>query len=300
MRRLRHIRSDGTVVIEHRSVASLCVLSLLPATAIASLAWFWQPTWSGGRALVSACLGLVAATLMLLATWRKRTLRVERGSAITWESGIESDVPYGVALHHHGERRLLLENDDPARVVADARRIARETGAVLLGPDWLLEQSGGPRDPRGLSTQHEEGLLWPTQLRTSRTTVLAGLFVLVLSAGSIRAESEISWLSAALPGLSVALALLIGFMLAKLRVHVDSGPDGLHAERRGVGAPRALLKLPLSEVLEVHAIGHASHPERHLLIETVHGPVSLSCAEAPARRIARFWSRAAGRVAGAA
>jgi hypothetical protein len=124
------------------------------------------------------------------------------------------------------------------------------------------------------------------------------LFVLVLSVGSIHAESEVSLLSAALPGLSVALALTIGAMLARLRVCIDSGPEGLRAERRGLTGGRELLRLAAADILDVHAVGQASHAERHLVIETVSGPVALACAEDTARRVASFWSQNASRAIG--
>jgi hypothetical protein len=298
VRRLRHIRSDGTVVIEHESAAAHCVLALLPAGAIASLAWFWEPTGADGRVLVTASFLLVAGVLLMLAWRRRRSVHVGRDSTLSWETGIESDDPYVVTLVQNGQREPLLEADDPARVIADARRIARETGAALVGPEWVVEPRGVSRAPRALATLHEEGLLWPAQLRASRTSVLAGLFVLVLSVGSIHAESEVSVLSAALPGLSVALALLIGAMLARMRVRIDSGPDGLRAERRGLSGARELLRLAAADILDVHAVGHASHAERHLVIETVNGPVAVACAEDTARRVASSWSQNASRAIG--
>lgn len=298
MRRLRHIRSDGAVVIEQRSVAALCALSLLPASGIAATAWVWVPSWAGGRALVTVCFLVVLGVLGALAWTRKRTLHVAPGTALTWETALESDDPYSVALHRSGTRELLLEGDDPAQVLADARRIARETGAVLRGPEWVAARAAR-RDPGPRAALSIEGLIWPSQLRASRTTVLGALFVLVLSAGSIRAESEVSLLSAALPGVSVVAALLIGTFLAKLRVVVEAGPEGLRAERRGLGAPQKLLSLPLESIIDVHAVGHPSHPERHLLIETVDGPVSLTCAGTLARRVAQYWTGSARR-AGAA
>lgn len=298
MRRLRHIRSDGTLVIEHQSVAALCALSLAPAGVIASCSLWWEPTSQAGRALVIGTFLILASGLLTLAWRRRRTVRIGRGSTLTWETGIECDDPYAVALHQNGERALLLESDDPARVLADARRIARETGAVLLGPDWVVQRSTVPRESTAGSTLHEDGLVWPAQLRASRTSVLAGLFVLVLSVGSIRAESEVSLLSAALPGLSVALAITIGALLAKMRVSVEAGPDGLRAERRGMVSRRELLSVATADVLDVQAVGHASHPERHLLIETVKGPVAVACADGAALRVARFWAQSTSRVSG--
>ena len=281
-------------------MAALCALAAFPATVIAATSWVWQPTWVGGRALVTAVWVLVLAGLGLLAAKHRRAVRVERGSTLTWETGIESDDPYAVALPQNGARQVLLEDSDPARVLADARRVARETGAVLLGPEWVSERRASVRPAGTFSTPiSAEGLVWPYQLRASRTAVLAGLFVLVLSAGSIRAESEVSLLSAALPGISVVLALVVGAFLAKLRVFVEAGPEGLRAERRGVGAPRTLLTLPLASVLDVNAVGHPSHPETHLLIETLDGPVSLNCAEETARGVARSWAASARRAAGA-
>lgn len=299
MRSLRHIRSDGTVVIEQRSVASLCALSAFPAAIMAGTAWVWVPTWAGGRALVSACFIAAVGVLAALAWNRRRAFRIEPGSTLTWETALESDDPYTVALYQSGAREVVLQGDDPARVLADARRVARETGAVLRGPDWVSVRPRR-REPVGLTALSAEGLIWPSQLRASRTTVLAALFVLVLSAGSIRAESEVSLLSAALPGGSVVVALLIGTFLAKLRVVVHAGPEGLRAERCGLGAPRKLLELPLESVIDVHAVGHPTHPERHLLIETVDGPVGLTCADALARKVAQYWTGSARRVSGAA
>ncbi|MFZ5891345.1 MAG: hypothetical protein ACOY0T_09865 [Myxococcota bacterium] len=291
MRRLRDIRSDGAVIIQQRSVAALCVLSLVPAAVIASLAWWWVPTWNGGRGLVTACLALVTLVLLRLAWTRQRTLHVQRGSALTWHNGLESDDPYGLILHQGDQRELLIEAEDPAEVVAGARRIARETGAVLLGPDWLAERSLTRRDPASVSETSEEALLWPAQLRTSRTTLFGGLFVLLVFIGSINAESEVSLLSAMLPLLAVVLALVIAWQLARLRLRVHSGPSGLRAERIGLFGVRPLLSVPLDSLGDVHALGHPSHPERHLLVETRNGPVSLPCAEASARRVARFWGR---------
>ncbi|MGC4088592.1 MAG: hypothetical protein QM756_11985 [Polyangiaceae bacterium] len=114
--------------------------------------------------------------------------------------------------------------------------------------------------------------------------------MLLASIGSIRAESELSLLSAILPVLAVALAVGLGLFLRQLRVRVHSGPHGLRAEQATFGAPRPLLTVPLEALGAVHAVGHPNHPERHLLVETQDGPVSLACADAAARQVARYWA----------
>jgi len=277
-------------VIEQRSLAELCLLSLVPLAVIASLAWFCEPTWSGGRALVSASYGLIVLLLLRLGLLRQRTVRIAAGSTLTWEAGIESDDPYAVHLHQGGSHALLLEGDDPARVLADARRIASAAGALLIGPEWLVERQGAPAESNAPAASSEEGLLWPAQLRTSRTALFGGLFVLVVFVGSIRAESELSLLAATLPLLTVVLAFALAAVLGKMRICIHSGPDGLRAERRGLGAPRPLLSVPLKSLRAVHAVGHPNYPERHLLVETDAGLVSLQCAETTARRVARLWT----------
>jgi hypothetical protein len=216
-------------------------------------------------------------------------VRVKADDELSWEPCIDGDDPYRVVLVQGAERVLLLEHDSPAVVLESARRVSAETGARLVGPDWLAPRtsvSGGmPASPRAALSV--VGLSSSGQLRTAIATLGGSVFVLLVFLVSVKAEAGVSLLSAALPLASVFLPALIGAYLSSLRVRATRGPDGIQAERVIFGRPVKLLSVPADTILSVHAVGHAPHPERHVLIDTLSGPRAFALAGEAARELAQ-------------
>jgi hypothetical protein len=187
-----------------------------------------------------------------------------------------------------GEKTPLLEQDDPAFVLSSVRRIAAETGASLLGPPWLLPRSDSvPASSRTrLAPISVVGLASSGQLRTAAATLGASLFVMVVFLFSVKNEPAVSLLSVVLPLATVAVTALIGAGLWSLRIRASIGSAGILAERVLFGRPLRLLSLPAETILGVYAIGHAPHPERHLLVDTNEGPRAVALAGEAARRLA--------------
>ena len=289
MRVLRDIRSDLVTVVDHPPGAAASI-ALVPFSAMLLLCWLGSPTWPAGRLLVTGALGALIVLVARLALPRKRTLRVTADSELSWEPCIDGDDPYRVVLVQGEERVLLLEHDSPAVVLGSARRVSAETGARLVGPAWLVPRgavsngNGAPAVP--VAPVSVVGLSSSGQLRTASATLGASLFVLLVFAVSVKAEAGVSLLSAALPLASVLITALIGAYLSSLRVRATRGPGGIQVERVVLGRHANLLDIPAESILSVHAVGHAPHPERHVLVDTLDGPCAFALAGEAARQLA--------------
>lgn len=284
MRVLRDIRSDFVTVREHPPGAAACI-ALVPFSAMLLLCWWGAPSWPAGRLVVTAALGAVIAGVVGLALPRKRSFRVTADSELRWEPRIDGDDAYCVALMQ-GERRVpLLEHHDPAVVLANARRIATEIGARLVGPSWLAP--GNPTNAGSSpSSVSVVGFSSCGQMRTAVSTLGAAGFVLVVFLVSVKAEAGLSWLSATLPLASVLVTAAIGAYLSSLRVRATRGPEGIQVERVVFGRATPVLSVPAEALVAVHAVGHSPHPARHVLIETLEGPLAFALAGEAARRFA--------------
>jgi hypothetical protein len=237
--------------------------------------------------LVTGALGALIVLVARLALPRKRVLRVSAESELVWETCVDGDDPYRVLVMQGGRRMLLLEHDDPAVVLASARRVMAETGARLVGPAWLMPRTslsnGAPLS--SMAPVSVIGLSSSGQLRTSAATLGGALFVLLVFLASVKAEAGVSLLSAALPLASVAITALIGAGLSSLRVRATRGPQGIQAERVVFGWQASLLNVPADAILSVQAVGHAPHPERHVLVDTIDGPRAFALAGEAARQL---------------
>lgn len=286
MRVLRDIRSDRVTVVDHPPGAAASI-ALVPFSAMLLLCWLGSPTWSGGRLLVTAVLGALILVVARLALPRRRVLRVSAECELFWETGVDGDDPYRVLLRQ-GERAVpLLQHDNPAVVLSDARRVQAETGARLVGPAWL---SPGPASSGAISPPVSPisvmGLSSSGQLRTATACLGGAAFVLVVFLVSVKAEPGVSLLSATLPLASVLVTALIGAYLSSLRVRATRGPEGIRAESVVFGRSKLLLHLPASAILGIEAVGHAPHPVRHVLVETADGPRAFPLAGEAATELA--------------
>lgn len=286
MRVLRDIRSDRVTVVDHPPGAAASI-ALVPFSAMLLLCWLGSPTWSGGRLLVTGVLGALILLVARLALPRTRALRVTAESELVWETGIDGDDPYRVLLTEGDRSVPLLEHDDPAVVLASARRIQAETGARLVGPAWLSPRpaSTGATVP-AVSPVSVVGLNSSGQLRTATACLCGAAFVLIVFLVSVKAESGVSLLSAVLPLASVLSVASIGATLSSLRVRATRGPEGIRAERVVFGVSKQLLHVPVEAILSVAAVGHTPHPVRHVLVDTADGPRAFPLAGEAARRLA--------------
>jgi hypothetical protein len=215
-------------------------------------------------------------------------VRITPEHELVLEAGVESEDSYRVLLARGSERALLLEHDDPAQILKDARSIARQTSATLVGPAWF----SAANEPASANWQAPStpvsiiGMSSSGQTRTAWATLGGALFTLAVFLVSVKAESGVSLLSAVLPLLSVAITAVIGVSLSAARVHVTLGPEGLRAREVVFGREASLLELPADTILSVHAVGHEAYPERHVLVDTRSGPRAFLLAGEGARRLA--------------
>ncbi len=274
MRKLARIHPNGSATLIRQSSAAAAFLAAVPLTTIGALAWVYAPTSPWGRPVVALGLLGVLTVLTALARPRKATVSFPPNAVLRWEEPLERDDPYRVVLAERMTSLVLLEHDDPAVVLADARRVAEATGVRFQAPDW----AGPAAHPEELTARVISGSLWPAQKRAARAAQGGAIFILVVFLWSIRAESEVSLLSALLPLASVALALVVGAVLLSLRVRVDVGPHGLRMAKVLFGRSRVVLDIPAAKLLALHTVTHPRFAPRHLLVETSDGPVALGVA----------------------
>lgn len=289
MRSLRAIRSES-IDISVLPDAVAASLSALPFSPMLALAWFYTPGSGYGRALVTLTLGGAIIALCSLAVSRRRRFRLTPASELRWVSGVDGDDPYRAALRTGASEALVLEHNDPALLLTEARRIVSSSGIRAVFPQEL-EPLLAPRDgaPIPVTLRSEARIAGPmfvAQSRAAHAAVGAALFVSIVFLISARAESGLSPLSLALPLISIALVAFIGTALASLELNVTLGPSGLRAERCVLGVRQTLCEIPADSILAVHAVGHPGYPARHALFELREGLLALRVAGDAAHRLA--------------
>lgn len=291
-------------------------------SAIALGAFALAPLLSGGavtsgRALLAFVLGLVAGLLAIVARPRARGLRIlldagviddDQGTAralarargITLTSG-GSTLEHAARARYRaeleldaGERLVLLEDPDPARVLADLRRVLGYVN-LPVRPGWGLGDDRTPwrtAPPRRTETPRVSIRGKPQEAeRGAGICVAGGALVIgtamgIMHVARIRSGADtslLSWvLSLSLFGFVVVLA---AFLLSDVVV-VEIGPDRLRVERHALGLTLSRFEVAAAEIRGATAVGLVPGEPRHLVLETRAGFRSFSLVGEAATRAA--------------
>jgi hypothetical protein len=188
-----------------------------------------------------------------------------------------------------GQRELLLEYHEPARVLRDlSELLPRLNLPVRLG--WGLPEGARPWESQGAplaSARSVEAELEPIEVEPSPSArrpalaLIIGAIVLatlqaILITSAVRRASNVSALSLALSVSSVITVLLIGLIIWSRRIVVTAGPKiAIQVRIFGIDVGRlGEAKAPLHGAWPVSPDGRTP---RHVLIATEAGPVSVPC-----------------------
>lgn len=256
---------------------------------------------TSARAVAAALLGLTSALLIARAWPRERRVRVALdagviqsgdrtlplASARSWAlssggSTFEAApfVSYRAELVlEGGERLVLIEDADPARVLSDLRRaLGYLPLAVFSG--WGLSPGAKPWLPRervavGDRTVSERGRPRDSELGAG-LCVLGGAVVVGVAMGlmhlaRIRRGAPTDLLSYALSGSLLAFIVVLGLFMVTDRVTAVLEGGRLVVERRALGVRFRRLEIAAQQLHGLWAVGLVPGEPRHLLIATADG-----------------------------
>lgn len=252
------------------------------------------------RAAFAAVLAIVAVGLLLRARPRERNVRValDAGVIDAGERSFPTALARGVALTSGGstleasafaryraelvldggDRLVVLEDADPARVLHDLRR-ALGYWPLPVTPGWGLGPSAEPWRTHAPPERGELGAPLEERGRPGESELGAGICVLggAVVIGTVMAllhnarfqRGEASaWLSYLLSGLLLGFVVVLGCFMVSDRVTARVRGAELVIERRALGIGWSRLVVPTRQLRALHAVGLAPGEPRHLLIET--------------------------------
>jgi hypothetical protein len=285
--------------------AALGVLPFLPAQLT-------LPRLLTGLALLGVGLVLV----LLGAPKRSREPLPARSgraavAAVALTGSAEPELYQAELLLKDGSRRLVLERTEPAGVVRDALRLARQLG-VRVEPGWgldhpmLAQLDGSSSAPPRALVQPVTSIAYPFRRQhiAAITTIWGGAFVFVVAAAMAlspyRPIDRPSALSILLPGLSVLLVLAVGFWLLGVRERLVLGPTGVTRDRLLFGRPIGPRQHFPGEISGIFPVSPCAGPSLHVLVgtagETLAFPADAGAGRELARHIPPF-EGATGRAA---
>lgn len=257
------------------------------------------------RALTGLSLCAVALVLVLLGRSKRTRESLPAGrngrsgaAAVVLTGSDDPEVYRAELLLKDGSRRLVLERPEPAGVVRDALRLARQLG-VRVEPGWGLDHhalsqldgtSSSP--PRPLS-RPVTSITRPLRRQhiAAVTTLWGGAFVLVvataMSLSPYRPVHMPSPLSILLPSLSVMAVLAIGLWLLGMRERLVLEPRGLTLDRLFFGRPIGARKHVAGVVSGVFPVSPAGGPTLHVLVVAAGEPLAFHTDPGTGRELAR-------------
>lgn len=281
---------------------------------------------TAARAAFAVALGAVAVGLTLLAWPRERNLRVALDSGVidADDRSVPTRRARGVVLSSGGstleaapfaryrvelvldggDRLLLLEDSDPARVLADLRRtLAHWSLPVTSG--WGLAPGAEPWRARAANVAGAPATPVAERARPAESELGGGICVLggavvvgtamALMHGTRIARGEPSAvLSYVLSGLLLGFIVVLGAFLVSDRVTARLEASGLVIERRALGISWSRRAVPAERLSAVYAVGLVPGEPRHLLIETADELFSVAFVGDGATRLATHVAKWAG------
>jgi hypothetical protein len=286
--------------------AALGLLPFLPAELT-------LPRLVTGLALLAVGLVLV---LLGAPKHSREPLPVARGgraavSAVALTGSADPELYRAELLLKDGSRRLVLERAEPAGVVRDALRLARQLG-VRVEPGWgldhpmLAQLDGSSSAPSRALVQPVTSIAYPFRRQhiAAITTIWGGAFVFVVAAAMAlspyRPIDRPSALSILLPGLSVVAVLAVGFWLLGLRERLVLGPTGVTRDRLLFGRPIGPRQHFVGEVSGIFPVSPAAGPTLHVLVGTASETLAFPADAGAGRELARHippFEGATGRAA---
>lgn len=283
---------------------------------------------TSSRAAFALLLGLVALALVLLARPRERNVRIAldagvieaadqsfplaRARAIALTSGGSTLEAAPFARYRAelvidgGERLVVLESADPARVLRD---LGRTLGYLPLPvtPGWGLgvgaepwrrhppparRELGAPIEERGRPGESELG----AGLCVLGGAVVVGTVMALLHNARFQRGEASAWLSYLLSALLLGFIVLLGCFMVSDRVSARLQGAELVIERRALGIVWSRLCVPAPRLGAVHAVGLVPGEPRHLLVEAGDELFSIAFVGEGATRLAAriaSWTAAA-------
>lgn len=259
--------------------------------------------WVFGAPLGGALTTTLLAALLFLGVFlvtRPRTLSfpVPRSGRLRLVTRTVKD-PHHYCVYlgsEDGSEQLVLEHPDPAVVLEEAQRLARDAGLEIeagwgLPPEALRDVAPDGAGDRGASVRAGSVVGWrfPWQPEVGGFVLFGGTFELSVFLWVLfHTRSEASGLALALPLLTVLSLFLMSAWLFSARTRVQASREGLRVERVILGRGREILRLPVERIRSAHAVSPQADPPRHLLLLTGGGPISLHLTGEAARRAAEL------------
>jgi hypothetical protein len=249
------------------------------------------------RLLTMVVLALAAGALIQLGLPKKTVVfgslaslaqgtRRARELALSGTTEAEPPLYRAELVFDDGARVVILEGDEPARVLAGAELVS-ERLALPLSLAWGLERlsptellpssraSGKGSDPAKRATL----AVYPAQQRVAYATFGGAIFIALVTVALAleppRAARTLTSLSLILPAITVVIGLVLGIVFQTLEARLELR-DGVLARRyclAGVrfGKPRELCR----NVTALFAVAPDGGPTRHLLVRTEQGLESV-------------------------
>lgn len=274
------------------TVWSGCIMFCLALIPLVSAPGLTLP-----RLATAVVLATAAAVLIQLGLPKRRVVfeslsalaeRTPRGSEIALAGDLDNEPQrYRAELaFEDGSRTVILEDDEPARVLAEAELASRRLSLPLrLG--WGLErQSPGLEAPvdaiddgSAPSVRRATLAVYPSQQRVAYATLGGAVFValatLALAFEPPRAGRTLTGLSLILPALTVVIGLVLGFLFHQLEARLELRGGALarsyYLAGMRVAAPQTLCR----DVTALYAVAPDGGPARHLLVRTRDGLKSV-------------------------
>lgn len=266
------------------------------------------PFLPAGMTLPRALTGLVlcAVGLVLIQLGRSKRTREalpsgrsgrSAAAAVVLTGSDDPEVYRAELLLKDGSRRVVLERPEPAGVVRDALRLARQLG-VRVEPGWGLDHhalallDGTSASAPQKLTRSVTSVTRP--LRRQRiaaiTTIWGGVFVLVvasvMSLSPYRPVHVPSPLSLLLPSLSVMAVLAIGLWLLGVRERLVLDPRGVTRERLFFGRPLGVPAHIPGDISGIFPVAPALGPTLHVIVIANAEPLSFHADESSGRDLA--------------
>jgi hypothetical protein len=201
-----------------------------------------------------------------------------------------------VVLEDGARQELLLDQEDPARALADLRRIVREL-KLEVRPGWgltdldlhLAEHSA----PARLTPIDVQGPRWQGQRRATLASFLGSLFILGVTVFTFsRVAAPASTLANVLPVLFALLIFFASLLLWTMRVRVRVREQGLRLDTCVFHWNFKIYEISARDLLGAQAVAAGTKGPQHVLLETSSGPRAIPIAGPVAKELARAIARA--------